>query len=84
MLPSNTYIIFVILRLMTYEHTQMDPETIRSYSRQIYGHEVWLDKIMKDGNTISVYGLYGHTMVPDKPMPTDYANVLLYDENSHP
>lgn len=66
---------------MAYEHIQMDPETARSYSRQIYGHEIWLDKVMRDGNTVNVYGLYGHTMVPDKPMPTDYANVLLYDDN---
>ena len=66
---------------MAYEHTYMDPETLRSYSRQIYGHEVWLDRIVKEDNIISVYGLYGHTMVPDKPMPTDYANVLLYDDN---
>ncbi|MBO4357939.1 MAG: DUF4198 domain-containing protein [Candidatus Methanomethylophilaceae archaeon] len=66
---------------MAYEQSEMDPETLRSYSRQIYGHEIWLDKIEKADGYISIYGLYGHTMVPDKPMPTDYANVILYDDN---
>ena len=66
---------------MAREHLQLDPETERSYSRQIYGHEIWLGKVKRDGNIVSTYGLYGHMMVPDKPMPTDYANVLLYDDN---
>ncbi len=59
----------------------MDPETLRSLSRQIYGHEMWIDGVGRDGDEIFAYGLYGHKMVPDKPMPTDYANVLLYDDN---
>ena len=59
----------------------MDPETLRSLSRQIYGHEMWIDGVGHDGDEIFAYGLYGHKMVPDKPMPTDYANVLLYDDN---
>ena len=66
---------------MAYGHVEMDPETLRSYSRQIYGHEIWLGKVEKADGFISTYGLYGHSMVPDKPMPTDYANVLLYDDN---
>jgi len=60
---------------------EMDPETLRSFSRQIYGHEMWLSETIRDGNSIGAYGLYGHNMVPDYPMPTDYANVLLYDDN---
>lgn len=60
---------------------EIDPETMRSFSRQYYGHEIWLGDVVKDGNEIGVYGLYGHNMVPDYPMPTDYANVILYDDN---
>ena len=60
---------------------EMDPETLRSLSRQIYGHEMWLGDVGRDGDEIFVYGLYGHKMVPDNPMPTDYANVLLYDDD---
>lgn len=58
----------------------MDAETLRSFGRQIYGHEIWLDAVEKEGAEISVLGLYGHKMVPDNPMPTDYANVILYDD----
>ena len=58
-----------------------DLETERSFSRQAYGHEMWLENTERDGNIISVYGLYGHKLLPDKPMPTDYANALLYDDN---
>jgi hypothetical protein len=61
--------------------SEMDPETYRSYCRQIYGHEIWIGDVMKKDGIISAYGLYGHKLVPDKPMPTDYANVLLYDDN---
>ena len=61
-------------------HEDIDPETLRSLGRQIYGHEMWIDGVRREGNEISAYGLYGHKMVPDKPMPTDYANVLLYDD----
>lgn len=59
----------------------MDSETFRSYGRQIYGHEIWIGEVGRDGNELYAYGLYGHKMVPDKPMPTDYANVVLYDDN---
>jgi len=59
----------------------MDPETLRSFSRQYYGHEIWLGDIIRDGDEIGVYGLYGHNMVPDYPMPSDYANVILYDDD---
>ena len=40
---------------MAYEQSEMDPETLRSYSRQIYGHEIWLDKIEKADGYISIY-----------------------------
>ncbi len=66
---------------MKNDYPDLDPEVERSYSRQFYGHEMWLDKIIKEDGTVSVYGLYGHNMVPDNPMPTDYANVILYDDN---
>lgn len=59
----------------------MDPETFRSFCRQIYGHEMWLGDVVRENGEIYCYGLYGHKMVPDKPMPTDYANILLYDDN---
>ena len=59
----------------------MDRETERSFSRMIYGHEMWLEGVKKDGDEISVIGLYGHKLLPDKPMPTDYANPVLYDDN---
>ncbi len=59
----------------------IDTETERSFSRQAYGHEIWLENAEKEGNVISIYGLYGHKLLPDKPMPTDYANALLYDDN---
>ena len=59
---------------------EMDPETLRSYGRQIYGHEIWIGEVGRDGDEIYAYGLYGHKMLPDKPMPTDYANVVLYDD----
>lgn len=66
---------------MMKEQLMLDPETERSYSRQIYGHEIWIGKVWKEDGAFNAYGLYGHMMVPDKPMPTDYANVLLYDDN---
>ena len=66
---------------MSNRQAQLDEETERSYSRQAYGHEIWLDAVEKEENLISVYGLYGHKMLPDKPMPTDYANPLVYDDN---
>jgi uncharacterized GH25 family protein len=66
---------------MTLTHDEMDEETLRSFSRMRYGHELWLDKIVRDGNMVSVFGYYGHKLNPDKPMPTDYANILLYDDN---
>ncbi len=66
---------------MTLTHDEMDEETLRSFSRMRYGHELWLDKIIRDGNMVSVFGYYGHKLNPDKPMPTDYANILLYDDN---
>ena len=59
---------------------EMDPETLRSFSRAAYGHEIWIGDVFREGGNICAYGLYGHKMVPDKPMPTDYANVILYDD----
>ncbi len=73
---------FVLLRLMQEtDWENMDPETLRSYSRMVYGHEIWLENIVRDGDAIRVHGLYGHKMEPDKPMPTDYANPVLYDDD---
>lgn len=60
---------------------QMDPETERSFSRMMYGHEIWLENVSEENGVISLMGLYGHKLLPDKPMPTDYANVVLYDDN---
>lgn len=59
----------------------MDRETERSFSRMIYGHEIWIEGVKKEGDEISVIGLYGHKLLPDKPMPTDYANPVVYDNN---
>ena len=59
----------------------MDPETLRSFSRMIYGHEIWLEGAEGGDGTVRVFGLYGHKLVPDKPMPTDYAIPALYDDN---
>ena len=59
----------------------MDRETERSFSRMIYGHEMWIEGVSREGDEISVIGLYGHKLLPDKPMPTDYANPVLYDDN---
>jgi len=59
----------------------MDSETLRSFGRQIYGHEMWMDCLKKEGDLYSILGLYGHKMVADTPMPPDYANVVLYDDN---
>ena len=66
---------------MISNNTPMDPETFRSFGRQIYGHEIWLGDVFKEDGEICVYALYGHKMVPDKPMPTDYAKPVLYDDN---
>ncbi|MCQ2071035.1 MAG: DUF4198 domain-containing protein [archaeon] len=63
------------------EYIDMDPETFRSFCRQVYGHEIWIGDVVRENGEIYTYGLYGHKMVPDKPMPTDYANVLLYDDD---
>ena len=61
--------------------TEMDLETERSFSRMAYGHEMWIEGLkLKDG-MFSLYGLYGHKLLPDKPMPTDYANPVLYDDD---
>ena len=59
----------------------MDRETERSFSRMIYGHEIWIEGTKKEGDEISVIGLYGHKLLPDKPMTTDYANPIVYDDN---
>ena len=66
---------------MSIREVKLDEETERSYSRQAYGHEMWLDSVGKEDGMFYVYGLYGHKMLPDKPMPTDYANPLVYDDN---
>ena len=66
---------------MAHDLPEMDEETLRSFSRMRYGHEMWIDGVERKDGTISAYGLYGHKLQPDKPMPTDYANVLLYDDN---
>jgi len=80
--PSITYRDFVLPRSMGRTDSQeMDPETLRSFCRQVYGHEIWIGDVVKEDGIISAYGLYGHKMVPDKPMPTDYANVVLYDDD---
>jgi uncharacterized GH25 family protein len=60
---------------------EFDEETLRSFSRMMYGHELWLEKVEVEGKEISVFGYYGHKLNPDKPMPTDYANPVLYDDN---
>ena len=60
---------------------EMDEETLRSFSRMRYGHEMWIDGVERKDGEITAFGLYGHKLQPDKPMPTDYANVLLYDDN---
>lgn len=60
---------------------EMDAETLRSFSRMVYGHEIWIEGVERNGNEVSAFGLYGHKLLPDKPMPTDYANVLLYDDD---
>jgi uncharacterized GH25 family protein len=57
-----------------------DPEVHRSFARQAYGHEIWLGDVFREDDEICVYGLYGHKMVPDKPMPTDYAQPILYGD----
>ena len=36
--------------------TIIDDETLRSFSRMAYGHDIWLDEIEKDGDEVSVYG----------------------------
>ncbi len=66
---------------MADNHHVMDEETSRSFSRMAYGHEMWIEGVKRENGTVSAYGLYGHKLVPDKPMPTDYANVILYDDD---
>jgi len=64
---------------MTYGYDpENDPEQMRSFARQVYGHEIWVGDVFEEDGQICVYGLYGHKMVPDTPMPTDYAHALLY------
>ena len=66
---------------MTYGYDpENDPEVLRSFARQAYGHEIWLDKVFREDDEICVYGLYGHKMVPDNPMPSDYAQPVLYGD----
>ena len=60
---------------------KMDEETERSFSRMIYGHEMWIEGLKLENGIYYLYGLYGHKLVPDKPMPTDYANPVLYDDD---
>ncbi|MBQ7620904.1 MAG: DUF4198 domain-containing protein [Candidatus Methanomethylophilaceae archaeon] len=60
--------------------TNEDPEVQRSFARQAYGHEIWLGDVFREDDEICVYGLYGHKMVPDKPMPSDYAQPVLYGD----
>lgn len=60
---------------------EMDEETSRSFSRMAYGHEMWIGDVVRKDGVITALGLYGHKLLPDKPMPTDYANVVLYDDN---
>ncbi|MCQ2079249.1 MAG: DUF4198 domain-containing protein [archaeon] len=59
----------------------IDEETMRSCTRQVYGHEMWIQDIRCEDGEFTAHGLYGHKMLPDKPMPTDYANVVLYDDD---
>lgn len=66
---------------MAINHQEMDEETARSFSRMAYGHEMWIGDVVRKDGTIEALGLYGHKLQPDKPMPTDYANVLLYDDD---
>ena len=47
----------------------------------VYGHEMWLEGLKYEDGSYFIYGLYGHKLVPDKPMPTDYANPVLYDDD---
>ena len=66
---------------MTYGYDpENDPEVLRSFARHAYGHEIWLDKVFREDDEICVYGLYGHKMIPDNPMPTDYAQPVLYGD----
>lgn len=67
---------------MTYGYDPNDdPEVFRSFARQAYGHEMWLGDVFREGNEICTYGLYGHKMVPDNPMPTDYAHPIVYGDD---
>ncbi len=66
---------------MISSNSPMDPETLWSFGRQVYGHEIWIGDVFREGDEICAYALYGHKMVPDKPMPTDYANPVLYDDD---
>jgi uncharacterized GH25 family protein len=67
---------------MTYGYdSKNDPETMRSFARQAYGHEMWIGSVVKEGGRFNVYGLYGHKLVADKPMPDDYALPVLYGDD---
>ena len=58
-----------------------DDEAERSLSRMNYGHEIWAEGFRLDGDIFSVLGMYGHKLVPDRPMPEAYTNATVYDDD---
>ena len=68
---------------MAYGHVEMDPETLRSYSRQIYGHEIWLGKVVTEftigiSSLDVVFPAVNPKITPD-PLPSELwaPNILL-------
>ncbi len=57
--------------------SEYDEEPVRSLSRMVYGHELWIGTVERKDGKIRVTGDYGHHMNHDRPFPEDYGLIKI-------
>lgn len=59
--------------------SEYDEEPIRSLSRLVYGHEIWIGSVERKDGKITFSGDYGHHMNHDRDFPEDYSLIKIID-----
>ena len=62
----------------------MDEQTYFCMGKVIFGHEIWLENAVMNGDKFSSDLRYGHNMVGDGEVPEKYVNPTVFDKNGKP
>ena len=62
----------------------LDSETYHCMGKVIFGHEIWLENAVTNGNVSSADLVYGHNMAYDGKAPKEYVNPTVFDSKGKP